>query len=319
MRMHILPDLEATTGIPEISKITTIIRAEISAAQTLLRTVLVRRVLSRLELDPSEKESVNNAVESLISNKELLSIGQGLVSVTPLRAIELSFSRVALLTALPDEQLSTLVGQPVIGGLQRCIELESESINPVLNETQGRLLTVSDYVGLDNAPAANKQWLNEITRRQRDVMATGYSVETIEAYRCYKNQKWLPSDDAPNTHSLWRGENQFGKTVYVWSDKSGLLQGRGQWLSISDATRTRIAVDNDAGLSHQLSYKVKEGIYYLTLDAYLPINEFKALLSYSSSNGLVNGKKQYVIYPDCWGHLTSMFNKQLGFEFMEVV
>jgi hypothetical protein len=319
MRMHILPDLEETTGIPEISKIIAIIRAEISAAQTLLKTVLVRRVLSRLELDRSEKESVNNAVESLISNKELLSIGQGLVSVTPLRAIELSSSRVALLTALPDTQLSKLMGQTVIGGLQRCIELESDSIIPAMQEVQGRLLSVPDYVGLDNAPAANKQWLNELTRQQCDVMATGYSVETIENYRCYKNQKWVPSDDAPDTHSLWRGESQFGKNVFIWSDKSGLLQDRGQWLSGSDATRTRIAADNDEGLSHKLSYKVKEGVYYLTLDTYLPINEFKALLSYSFSNELVDGKKQYVIYPDCWGHLTSMFNKQLGFEFMEVV
>lgn len=319
MRMQILPDLEGTTGIPEISQLIAMIRKEISAAKTLLRTVLVRKVLTRLELDPSENDTVNDAVESLLSNKELLSIGQGLVSVTPLRAIELSSSRVALLTALPDAQLSTLMGQSVIGGLQRCIEMKSEEIMPALKEVQGRLMSVSEYAGLDNAPVANKQWLNELTRRQRDVMATGYSAEAIEGYRCYKNQKWVLSEDAPNTHSLWRGENQFGKNVFVWSDKSNLLEERGQWLSGSDATRTRIALDNSAGLSHQLSYKVRKGVYYLALDTYIPINEFKALLCYSSANQSVDGITQYVIYPDCWKQLTSMLNKQLGIEFMEVV
>jgi hypothetical protein len=319
MRMILLPDYEETISVPPLSQLIDMIRAEISAAQAIRRTVLVRRVLTRFGLDQTEKDVVNDAVGALFSNRELLPIGQGLLSVTPLRAIDLSPSRVALISALPDEQLSKLFGHPVTGGLQRCLELDSATVKPELLAAGGKLLTVADYADLANAPVADQRWLKELTRRQQDVMSTGFRAEVAQDYRFYQNQKWMPANDAPNLATLWRGEDQNGNSVFVWSDKSDLFQGQGLRISNSDTTRTRFALDNSKGQSHQLSFQVKDGTPHLTINTFLPINEFKALLCYSYANESIDGVTQYAIYSDCWDLFSSLLNKQLGIEFMEVV
>lgn len=312
----IIPSEKYQADEPSQALLAEMIRAEISAAKSLRRTVLVRRVCTRLQLDKPYREVVNSIIEKLVLQREILAIEQGFIVVTPIRGIKLSPTRTLLLSALPTLRLEVLLNYSVQGVEQRSIECDVNVLEILIAEAGGRCLTVGDYSAINKTTIADQQWLDELKRRQMDVMSKKYSVETVESYRWYQ-QKWLSFSDAGSKPNLWRGEDSSGYAVFVWSDKIDLMDGECLRLTGSDATRTRYALDRVAAHSHHIVYKKIEEGYKLAVDGYLPVNEFKALNCFSYATEVIDKVHYYSIYADCIEILRSILNTQLGIELIE--
>ena len=304
-----LPELhEDDISIPLIMDM---IRAEISGARSLRRTVLIRRVCTRLQLSETNRELVSKIVNTLVTRKEILAIDQGLIAITPIRAIELSPTRVAVLSSLPSSRLETLLDHSIEGKEQRSIKDSGSSLKNLLEEAGGLLLSVDDYAGVNLSTVANQKWLNEINRRKTDVMSKLKVVESAENYRWYK-KKWLSITDALDEPCLWRGEDSNGFSVFLWSSKKDLIDGQGLSLSGFEATLTQYALDRVAGHSHHMNYcKLNDG-YKLSVNKNLPVNVYKALSCFSYRQDYSEKVTHYSIYEDCIEQVTDMLNTQLG-------
>jgi len=292
------------------------VRSEISAAKTIRHTVLVRRVCERLQLKKEKYELISHEIDLLIKRREVLAIGQGLLTITPIRVIELCPTRLIVLSALPTSRLETLLDHNLTGNTQRCIQTDANSLSDTIKEIGGILLSVDDYAAIGQAPVANEQWLNELSRRQNDPISKGYSIEVIESCRWYQ-QTWKSFDDSPDEATLWRTENFYGKSVFIWSAKEDLINGKGLFLLKSDAIRTQYALDKITGHVKKGTYQKIDSDYNLFLDAYLPMNEFKILTCFSYETEEIDGLSCYKIYDDCMERLSELLEQQLGIEFME--
>ena len=292
------------------------IRSEISAAKTIRRTVLVRKVCERLQFNKNKCEFIDRDIELLIKRKEVLVVGQGLITITPIRIIELCPTRLIVLSALPTFRLEALIGHTLIGNIQRCVQTDMSLLSDTIKKIGGIFLSVDDYAAIELTPVANEQWLNELSRRQNDPLSNRYSVETLENCHWYQ-QSWKLFEDASGKPTLWRTENSYGKAVFIWSDKSDLINGKGLFLTRSDAIRTQYAIDNMIGSIKKGTYQKVDDGYNLILDAYLPMNEFKLLTCFSYEIEKIDGLNVYHIYDDCMERLAELLKQQLGIELME--
>jgi hypothetical protein len=306
--------------IDEISKplIIEMVRAEISAARSLRRTVLIRRVLTRLQLSENSRVIVNSIINALIKRKDILAIDQGLITITPIRAIELGPTRVAILSSLPTSRLEAILNQPIEGDEQRSIKGRVTAFETVLKDAGGLLLSVGEYAGVNQSTVANKEWLDNIKRRKNDVMSKPKVVEAAENYRWYQ-QKWLSFSEAPDEPCLWGGEDRNGYSVFIWSSKKDLIDGQGLYLSKLERTLTQYALDRVEGYRHHMNYCKLDDGYKLSIDKYLPINVFKALSCFSYKQDSSEKVTYYSIYEECIEQVIDMLNTQLSIKLVEAV
>jgi hypothetical protein len=299
------------------AQIVEVVRAEISAAKTIRKTVLVNRVCTRLQLTADSQQNIKEVIATLITRKEILVIDQGLVSISPIRIILLSPTRVAVLSSLPTSRLEVLLGQPIMGDENRSINVDGNTLKNVVDGAGGLLITVESYAAISSETVADDRWLDQLKKRQLDVMSKGSIIETPESYRWYQKQ-WLSFENALADAGLWRGENINGKSLFIWSTKADLIGGKGLKLTGSDARRTLFALDRVAGHTHKMSYSKIDDGYNISLDSYLPINEYKALSCFSYAQDS-NDRNLYSIYEDCFEKFSELLETQLGIELVEEV
>jgi len=310
MRLEKYPDEKTMPA-----QLVEVVRAEISSAKTIRKTVLVNRVCTRLQLSDDSQQNIKEVIATLITRKEIFAIDQGVVTITPIRIIILSPSRVTVLSSLPTSRLEVLLGQPIMGDENRSINVDGNTLKKVVDGAGGLLITVESYAAISSETVADDRWLDQLKKRQLDVMSKGSIIETPESYRWYQ-KKWLPFESSLADAGLWRGENINGKSLFIWSSKSDLIGGNGLRLTGSDARRTLFALDRVAGNTHKMEYRKIDDGYNISLDSYLPINEYKALSCFSYEQDC-NERTLYSIYEDCFDKFANLLRTQLGIELVE--
>ena len=131
-----------------------VLRAEISAAGCLLRTVLVRRVVRVLGvMHATPENSVLEVQDRLQRAGDLTAADGGLIAATPLRLVDIDETRSLVVSSLPTSYLRPRLGGTwTFAGVSRRIQrmplLESK-LRTALNELGGLRLSLEQWCGFD--------------------------------------------------------------------------------------------------------------------------------------------------------------------------
>lgn len=277
------PDSDA--GVAEL------LREEVSARGTCLRSSLLRRVVARLDgvcaLDPS---LVERGCDALVREGDLLLAPGGEVAATPIRVVA-GAGCLGVFTSLPSVRLSRLLQTEVVpNGFRRGL-VPTAHLAERVREAQGAMLTPERWAGLSRAPRANPELLDELNERLTWT-ATRSWAEEQGGHLDWLGLVALDSEAGwrrpPATARLWRARHPVRRFVNAWTAGATPSAAPFVELTSDEALRARFAEAAGLGAPARVRVVRDETEALFEVPAWLPRAEYRwlSLLARPAGDGV---------------------------------
>lgn len=282
--MFEISDHTVSSGVVE-----EIIREQVWAAAIITRRLLLSRVQdSCAPLLPVEKETLNQAVDSMLQKGDLLVGSGGHIAAAPLRVVECGSQFYRVFGTLPGKYLKQIFEHRFDNESRIIRDSEEKIVKELLDKFSGMLLLPERWACLDRICTGEK-FLQSLEER----LASDSESGSLSAYETVSDwQMLLPAGGKsiksswkkakPNESGLlWRGWTQFRKPVFAWT--AGTSPETGKWLRLhnDEAIRAGFALFSKAGVKVIVNCKKETVCYRLELEEFLPASEYRYLLALS--------------------------------------
>lgn len=279
------------SAVDQPAGIAELIRGEVSARGCSTRTATIRRVCRLVApVSPIGEDSIAEVIDLLEREGDLVLGNHGVLSATPLRAIDLGDGVFRFVCSLSTRRLAVGVkGEWEISGVRRnCRVLSVDKAKEAVGKAGGGVLKPEEWACLSRTPRADRSWLDALDRRLLErpepprSLEKEYSLEWRGLLVSAGGWQWKKIE-AGSTAQLWRARSRWGYWLYAWTSGSGDPSASPfVALRTDDGIRSSFAVASVAAvpLTAYLEKRADESI--VTISAWLPLAEYR-FLSVSAS------------------------------------
>lgn len=304
------PDSEA--GVAEL------LREEVSARGTCLRSSLLHRVVARLDgVAPLDPGFVEGACDALVREGDLLLGPGGEIAATPIRLVAAGAGAVRVFASLPSVRLARLLDTVVVpDGFRRSL-VGSPHLAERVRSARGAVLTAEQWAGLTRTPAASPEFLDELTERLNWTTTRAWTDERDDPLDW---QGLSPMDSeavwrrTPPTARLWRARHPVRRFVSAWTAGESPSTAPYVELTGDEALRARFAEAAGLGAPARVQVVRAETETLFEVPAWLPRAEYRwlSLLGRPAGDGV--GTRRWAVAASDADAVMVTLRERLGVE-----
>lgn len=303
------------TGLAEL------VREEVSARGTCLRSSVLRRVVARLDgVVSPEPGLVERACDALVREGDVLLVPGGELAATPIRVVAAGASSVRVFTSLPSVRLARLLDTAVVcAGFRRTLAA-APHLGERVRALHGVMLTPEQWAGVTRAPAANPEYLGEFCQRlgwtttrswaeERDGPLDWQGLVAVDSEAVWRRP--------PATARLWRARHPIRRFVNAWTAGGPPSAAPFVELTSDEALRARFAEAAALGAPARVRIFRAESEVLLEVPAWLPRAEYRWLSLIGRPAGDGVGTRRWAVTTSDADTVVRTLRERLGVEINE--
>ena len=267
---------------------------EVAAAQIISRSVLIKRVLQKLDsIGGISEDQVRRIIQKTEHEGNISSGSGGMIAYAPLRVVKKSSDSFMFVGSLPISYLSEKLSVSFDSWTGRVLNLSPNSeqdLIPQVDELDGIMVSAETWAGLERTMKAGKQWLDFINEQsfhtaersesyyRHLVNETSWQSYLPESKNVYGYRRWQKKDNIKHLDpSLWRVRYNSRNWVYLWSDIRLIENFQGYPLSYDEAIRTQFSFDKQMNVSQSGKFvsSQNDARWGISLSFRIPKSEYR--------------------------------------------
>tara|TARA_B100000609_G_C17222161_1_gene440938 strand:- start:9175 stop:10194 length:1020 start_codon:yes stop_codon:yes gene_type:complete len=297
---------------------------ELAAHKSLTRRVLLKRVLAFADPFFSiTEEHANELLNQLLLQGDILTGGYGILAGAPLRGVVFPDEHIRVLCALPTSMLEELLGLSLESAGHCRVSRELALCTEKIEQLGGGVITLADWLGLDDADVVDDKWLSSWEARvelAEEVASLG------EIFGELRPQCYQPTKDRLQ-YRCWEGVDELCtfSLLRVRADRGYrhvLAKPGGEGIRFlecmpEDVARLCYAFDrlNDVPTKIHVEGRSEEDVL-LYLENMLPVPEYRYLLSVIKDVMRDTFPMKFLLKRSSFEALQRLFERRLGVLFV---
>lgn len=305
---------EFTTPEPSEECIADLLRADVSASGSVLRSTAVRRIQMALGGDEEVKERIGSVCERLEVDGDFNASKGGVLNATPLRFIGVGGGRYRVIGSAPERWLRQILPGELKTGLIR--ELEAGGFGELeraVKGVKGVILSPEAWAGFEFTPEANAEWLEFLNGRLTYEAKTGQMDPEAgwQAFVIHQDAwRWRHSVEGLGLWRAWMN----GYYRWVWSTPGQDMNAKAIELTQDEGTRTCFALARAAGVAIPAHLESHGEDVRFWIEAWLPRAEYRYLRLLSKDLKRDGSRVEWTFTRENWERVYPSLNTRLGIE-----
>jgi len=312
---------------PDEGALAEMLRCELWARKVTVRRFLCNGIISSVQpLGSLSIGDVNTALDEMDLAGGITTGARGKVAATPLRVVNIGKRRLRIFGTLPTRLIRDCFPDVLSVGMVREVRIDNDhQIRSFLDQYGGLLLTLERWAGFECTLSAGPEWLellgdnldtNGISPGSYDEKLVGewYVYSPATQHKKKQGGQWNKSGSA-DSGRLWRGWSSYNRPMYFWTEGGNPSSVRSARLSRDESARTLFSLSLEANAPIELSIRPLGTHMILELDAYLPLAEYRYLVTISDHQEIRDTQRSFSIPIEFWPNVESKLRERLGVVF----
>lgn len=309
-------------ALPDSKALTEMVRNELWARGVTTRRMLCERIFSQARsLSEVKKEDVQSILDEMERTGDLTVGQRGGLAAAPLRIVEAGKGRFRLFGTLPNRFIPNVT---LVGTVREITNHAGETVASLIEQFGGAQLSAERWAGFDRVLSAGPEWLENLdSRLDNEACKRGvFDSELNGIWIVYRpstgnggngnNQSPWKKPATNEEGKLWRGWSIYGWPIHVWTVGGSPTDVQSIRITSDEANRTTFALSLKAGVPIVFKADAIGADVVLRFDAYLPMVEYRYLMTIGAMQDLGGVKRAFSIPLDMWPQVGSKLRSRLG-------